>query len=203
MNADGSNVVQLTSDDDWAPAWSPDGKKIAFCSDRDGVPGIYVMNADGSNVVRLTSDDDWAPAWSPDGKKIAFSSGWDSDHPGIYVMNADGTNVVQLTSEDDREPAWSPDGKKIAFSSDRDGNDEIYVMDEDGTNVVRLTINTALDLLPDWCLVQVMNPEVYDTNENGIIEKNEAGMAAKDYFDGKITKEQALEVLLLHFATQP
>ena len=92
---------------------------------------------------------------------------------------------------------------KIAFSSERDGLPEIYVMNADGTNVVRLTINTALDVLPDWCSVQVMDPEVYDTNENGIIEKCEAGMAAKDYFDGKITMEQALEVLLLHFATQP
>ena len=203
MNADGSNVSQLISEGYCEPAWSPDGKKIVFASDWDSdYPGIYVMNADGSNVVQLASDGD-GPAWSPDGKKIAFSS--DSDNPGIYVMNADGSNVVQLTNEPDWEPAWSPDGKKIAFTSVRDGDPEIYVMNADGSNVVQLTINTALDCLPDWYLLldDSFIPWIYDTNENSIIERYEASIAAKDYIDGKITKEQALEVLLLHFATQP
>ena len=208
MNGDGTNVTQLTSNtaSDKRPAWSSNGSKIAFQSDRDGDFEIYVMDADGTNVVQLTNNtaDDWLPAWSPDGKKIAFSSDRDGDLE-IYVMNADGTNVTQLTSNTVWEcfPAWSRDGRKIAFSSDRDGEPEIYVMNTDGTNVTQLTINTAWDRSPDWCSLQLWDPWIYNTNGNGIIEKNEAGNAAKDYFEKKITMEHALEVLLLHFATQP
>src|SRR5436853_386165 len=80
MNANGTGQVNLTNTPaaaDQKPAWSPDGTKIAFWSDRDaGNEEIYVMNADGSNPVDLTNDPntDFQPAWSPDGSKIAFSS---------------------------------------------------------------------------------------------------------------------------------
>jgi len=203
MNADGSNVVPLTSSTgyDEFPTWSPDGKKIAF-EGGNGGDRICVMNADGSNVVQLTSDSGYCPAWSPDGKKIAFAS-WRNGGDEICVMNADGSDVVQLTSDSGFEPAWSPDGKKIAFDSSWDGNSEICVMNADGSNVVRLTINTALDCSPDGCSSQIWDPWIYDTNENGIIERYEASIAAKDYFEKKIIMEHALEVLLLHFATQP
>ena len=151
----GISVTQLTRNtaDDKYPAWSPDGSRIAFQSDRDGNSEIYVMNADGTNVVKLTSNtaEDWTPAWSPDGCKIAFASDRDSEC-GIYVMDTDGTNVIPLTSHTalDCNPKWSPDGSKITFQSDRDGNSEIYVMNADGTNVVKLTSNTAEDWTPAW-----------------------------------------------------
>ena len=151
----GISVTQLTRNtaDDRYPAWSPDGSKIAFQSDRDGNSEIYVMNADGTNVVKLTSNtaEDWTPAWSPDGCKIAFASDRDSEC-GIYVMDTDGTNVIPLTSHTalDCNPKWSPDGSKITFQSDRDGNSEIYVMNADGTNVTKLTSNTAEDRTPAW-----------------------------------------------------
>ena len=75
---DGSAPIRLTNgpSNDYYPTWSPDSKRIAFSSDRDGPPHIYVMNADGSDVTRLTSGDHWdrEPAWSPDGEQIAFTS---------------------------------------------------------------------------------------------------------------------------------
>ncbi len=157
MNADGSQQARLTTDpaSDRSPAWSPDGTRIAFVSERDaGLPRIYVMNADGSGPTRLTSGfgNDDSPSWSPDGSRIVFASTRDGRNK-IYVMNADGSNVVRLTdtpNADDVVPAYSPDGTRIAFYSNRDGNREIYVMNADGSNQTRLTFNPEEDAVPAW-----------------------------------------------------
>ena len=89
MDANGDNPVRLTQSDgeDWVSAWSPDGTKIAFRSNRDGDHEIYVMNADGTNPVRLTqiAGYDESPAWSPDGTKIVFTSSRDGNQR-IYVL---------------------------------------------------------------------------------------------------------------------
>ena len=70
MNADGSNVTRLTNhpESDCCPAWSPDGRRIAFDSERDGNREIYVMDSDGSNVTRLTNHPEWdgSPVWTAD-----------------------------------------------------------------------------------------------------------------------------------------
>jgi len=155
MNADGSAVINLTNNptNDQMPAWSPDGMKIAFWSNRDGNNDIYVMNTDGSGVTRLTTNGatDEFPAWSPDSTKIAFVSYRDANYE-IYVMNADGTGQTRLTNNPavDMSPTWSADGTKIAFGSDRDANYEIYVMNADGTGQTRLTNNPASDNFPTW-----------------------------------------------------
>jgi Tol biopolymer transport system component len=80
-----------------APAWSPDGRKIAFVSERDGNSEIYVMNADGSGQRNLTRNPayDADPAWSPDGRKLAFVSNRDGSYR-VYVMNADGSGQRRL-----------------------------------------------------------------------------------------------------------
>ena len=102
VNADGSGVRDLTPKpagaDYAAPAWSPNGRKIAFASERDGNSEIYVMNADGSGQRSLTSDlaYDGDPGWSPDGRKIAFVSNRDGRYE-VYVMNADGSGQRSLT----------------------------------------------------------------------------------------------------------
>ena len=86
------DIVEVTiRDDDTAPALSPDGKKIAFMSRRDGNWGIYLVNADGSGLKRLTDDlaDDGLPTWSPDGRAIAFLSSRDETW-GVWAMTPDG-----------------------------------------------------------------------------------------------------------------
>jgi dipeptidyl aminopeptidase/acylaminoacyl peptidase len=95
---------------DSAPAWSPDGRQIAFESTMDGDREIYVMNADGTNVRQLTHNTLWdeGPAWSPDQTKLAFSSGADDLHLDIWTMNVDGSGPRQLTTYPGRDesPDW-------------------------------------------------------------------------------------------------
>jgi TolB protein len=157
IDANGTNLVNLTNHParDSTPSWSPDGKKIAFMSDRSGRWEIYTINADGTKPLAITRN---TPAdanynlldeknfiafnftWSPDSKKIAFVLEH-GDKSGIHVVNADGTNQMRLTEPNlflSWAPAlsWSPDGKRIAFADYFKG---IFVINADGTNLVRLT----------------------------------------------------------------
>ena len=149
-NTDGTERRKLTGNASPAtPAWSPDGKKIAFVRKFGGNSEVYVMNADGGVQQRLARGVD--PAWSPNGKAIAFVR----EHAGnaeVYLMNADGSEQRNLTRNvaRDHAPVWSPDGKKIAFTRERGDNNEVYVMDADGTGQRNLTRNAARDEDPVW-----------------------------------------------------
>ena len=156
MDADGANPINLTNSQssfNQFAAWSPDGTKIAFSSNRDGSYQIYMMNADGSNLMPVTNSDpdNHEPRWSPDGAKFVFISTRDGNQE-VYVMNVDGSNQIRLTNtpEVEIDPAWSPDGGKIAFESRRDGNYEIYVMNADGSNQTNITNQELPDHGPAW-----------------------------------------------------
>lgn len=105
MNIDGTGLRRLTNhpDEDRYPAWSPDGKQIAFSRD-----GIYVMAPNGDTQTRLT-EFGGCPAWSPDGWLIAFSHSSE-----LYVMNKDGSELTRLGTNINC-PTWLPDGKHIAY----------------------------------------------------------------------------------------
>ncbi len=163
MDVDGDNLVQLTDHpaSEQAPACSPDGKRIAFRSERDLTPDLYVMDSDGDNVIRLTRDNfgEDRPSWSPDGTRIAFASfRFHVGNVEIYAMDPDGSNVTRLAKHKfhDVRPSWSPDGRKIAFASYRTGgfNDpfHIFVMNADGTGRRNLTRDTILtrSTCPTW-----------------------------------------------------
>ncbi len=161
VSADGSGQRRLTDDAritlGWllahlgmtTPAWSPDGRKIAFESGRGGQNGLYVVNADGSGRRMLTRNGQ-APAWSPDGRKIAFFS-----HLKVYVMNANGSGHRNLTpgakARGQAFLAWSPDGRKIAFLGDcGDSCHYVYVMNADGSGLRNLTGFRGLASPPAW-----------------------------------------------------
>ena len=140
--------VRLTHDlaSDTAPTWSPDGKRIAFTSNREGQPAIFVMNEDGGGVRRIhnglpVSD---GAIWQPDGR-IRFGDGRYS-----YTMKPDGSDLVRLNSSG----ALSPDGRRILSQKELvpgDGNSsELFVANADGRNPRRLTHNTIYEADPGW-----------------------------------------------------
>lgn len=153
---------------DGMPAWSPEGTKIAFISNRDSTSSIYTVNADGTNLHLVTDrlPNSGFPAWSPEGKKIAFvvsrfPFGLEKATSDIYVINSDGVGLTKLISDsgEDRDVTWSPDGKQVAFASNRDpdGRWRIWVMNSDGSNQRRLTDihdtsnpNFYSDMTPSW-----------------------------------------------------
>ncbi|MDP1794852.1 MAG: hypothetical protein Q8K63_12035 [Acidimicrobiales bacterium] len=108
MRSDGSNVRRLgTAVNSGAPAFSPDGTKIAFASDRDGNFEVYVMTSEGEEETRITTTagEDTDPTWSPDGSRIAFRSARNGG--GIYSMKPDGTDVRLVVSGAASQPSWS------------------------------------------------------------------------------------------------
>ena len=136
-----------------APAWSPDGGRIAFTSNLNGNAEIYVANADGKNHKQLTFHRgiDTSPAWNPASGHIAFTSDR-SGNPMIYVMNNDGTNERRLTfvGEYNESAAWSPNGSKLAYVS-RSGNIfDVYVMEMDSGVTTRLTQGERSNENPCW-----------------------------------------------------
>lgn len=154
--------VNLTNNlaEDNLPGWSPDGKKIAFTSNRDGAGDIYVMNSDGSNVRRLTftPQAESSSVWSPDGTKIVFDSARDGNRE-IYIMNADGSDQTRLTFNptiDSGPVSFSPDGKRVAFSRNASNegeavyNYDIYVMNIDGSELKQVTTDPEFDAEPVW-----------------------------------------------------
>jgi Tol biopolymer transport system component len=200
MNRDGTGLRPLTRNgttadgapiQDEAPSWSPDGRLIAFASNRAGQFEIYVMRADGTHVRRLTRTGpqvtDTIPAWSPDGRLIAFASDRVSPfNTEIYVMRPDGGGLRRLTVTggadgvlgDDSMPSWSPDGSQIAFVSNRDQQNEIYVMAADGSDQRRVLSRIGTDdflprFSPDgthlvfWSVAFDVEPALYTSGADG------------------------------------
>ncbi len=157
VNVDGTGLDQLTKNGarELHPDFSPNGKKIAFVSDRNFQPGIYTMDADGTEQKKRSKGPATVfqfPNWSPDGERIAFMSNQDGPDE-IHVMRADGSRQVRLTRNGaprDDAPVFSPGGRRIAFNTNKDGNFEIYKTRTDGAKQTNLTNDPAADLTPDW-----------------------------------------------------
>jgi TolB protein len=163
MKADGSERAVLYGDPQrsaLAPAWSPDGKRIAAGIGRffQGVQGastadIAVMNMDGKDVRVLTdgSANYGLPSWSPDGRQVVFRLAG-KDRNGLVIADVATGALRTLTAgaAHDNFPSWSPSGDRIAFTSDRDGDYEIYTIRIDGTDLRRLTNSPGNDAHNSW-----------------------------------------------------
>jgi len=137
--------VIASSRQDWEGVFSPDGKRIAFASDRSGTVEIWTSNSDGTNQAQLTSlraADAGTPRWSPDGKTIAFDARLEG-HGDIFVISADGGTPRRLTTEpvENNVPTWSRDGKWIYFSSNRTGSWQIWRVPSAGGSATQVTKN--------------------------------------------------------------
>jgi TolB protein len=139
------------------PAWSPDGRSLAYVSYRLGSPEIFIASIFEGKSLNMTAGKNgqaFSPAWSPDGKRIAYGSSR-SGNMDVWVANADGSDAKRLTNSpgSDTAPCWSPTGQEIAFTSSRSGgiaNPQIWLMDNEGLNVRRLTTVGNWNDSPAW-----------------------------------------------------
>jgi len=128
---------------DSEPALSPDGKRIAFVSDRSGSTEVWVCNSDGLNPIQVTAFGGphlGSPRWSPDGQRITFDS-LRQGHRDVYVIGAEGGSLRRLTTEtsSDVRPSWSQDGRRIYFGSNRSGDWQVWKAPSEGGQAVQVT----------------------------------------------------------------
>lgn len=164
FNADGTNLVRLTTEEgvwDSEPAWSPDGRRIAFTRiypKQNRREELWLMNADG-NDPHYIGVEGVAAKWSPDGTQLIYASKR-PDQYDIYTCAVDGKDERQLTDAGANEilPAYSPDGSRIAFCAltgemnkpENLKTLEIYTMNPDGSGLLQLTDNECCDGYPRW-----------------------------------------------------
>ena len=149
--------------DNTSPAYSPDGRQIAFVSGKSGNPQVYIMDADGSNIQLLTPYTAGkrsyrsSPDWSPDGNAVAYEQ--QNGVFQVWMIDLRDRIPKQLTSEGENEdPSWAPDGRHIVFTSSRSGDKQLWVLDTETGRARQLTHSRGARLSA-WSPI-LANPEV-------------------------------------------
>jgi Tol biopolymer transport system component/DNA-binding winged helix-turn-helix (wHTH) protein len=143
-----TKLISSTFQDN-SPDYSPDGKRIAFVTDRTGSLEIWLCDGDGANPLQLTNfggPHTGTPRWSPDGRLIAFDSGVEGNQE-IFTISADGGKPRRLTSDPalDMVPSWSRDGRWIYFGSNRSGDWQVWKVPVEGGQAVQVTRQGGLE----------------------------------------------------------
>ncbi len=156
--AEARNLTADSDEDDWMAAFSPDGSRIAFRSERDG-GGVFLMDADGGNL-RLLTDEGFNPAWSPDGREIVYAtSAANSPHSrnnarsrliAVNVETRERRPVNIGSGKDAVQPSWSPNGARIAYWGLRDTDRDIWTVPVGGGEPAPVTNDEATDWNPVW-----------------------------------------------------
>ena len=152
-DSDGYNpqVVVRSREALLSPAWSPDGRKIAYVSFESGNSAIYIqdLGTGSRQVVSSYRGINSAPAFSPDGNRLAMSLS-KGGNPDIYVLDLGSRNLTQITRHFaiDTEPRWAPDGQSIYFTSDRSGKPQIYQVSPSGGDATRVTFSGQYNASP-------------------------------------------------------
>jgi len=137
-------LLRLTSGewDDVQPALSPDGKQVAFASNRDGFWDLYILEINSGEITRITNTETYeaSPSWSPDGQWLAFEAYADENLDIAILSLTDGDQEpinLTLDPSSDHSPAWAPGGRQLAFVSNRNGDSDIWLADLDKTGAER------------------------------------------------------------------
>jgi TolB protein len=196
---DGHNAKPLLTSTQpiMSPAWSHDGKRIAYVSFEKVMPRIYIQTI--ANGQRQCVSDypgiNGAPAWSPDDKTLALALSKNSASPKIYLMDLDTKALRQVSFgfSIDTEPTWSVNGRSLLFTSDRGGGPQIYQMDLRNQRIQRITFdgsyNARASFSPDGKMIVVLNREqgmyniaVQDLDDDTLLSVTHSGFDASPSF---------------------
>jgi eukaryotic-like serine/threonine-protein kinase len=156
LRVGGDRAIPLTTDpaDDSRAAFSPDGERIAFRSERDG-GGLFVMGATGESVRRVT-DAGFDPSWSPDGRRLAYATEWVADpvsrdgNSELWIVEVDTGRKTRRFAGDAVQPVWSRRGGRIAFWANTQGQRDLWTIAAEGGEPVAVTRDAATDWSPEW-----------------------------------------------------
>jgi TolB protein len=163
---------ELTHDrrnaDNVSPSYSPDGRHIAYISNRTGTPEIWVMDDDGASADQLVASEfgsagralaTYSPAWSPDGTRIVFGRDVDRGGRQLFTASVAGGQVVQRTAEGQNEdPSWAPDSRHVVLKSKRTGKEQLWILDIESGVFRQLTNTVGGAQYPAWSHVLGINP---------------------------------------------
>jgi TolB protein len=180
-----------------SPAWSHDGKRIAYVSFEKVMPRIYIQNIDNGErqVISDYPGINGAPAWSPDDRTLALALSKESAAPKIYLMELASKKLRQVSFgfSIDTEPTWSANGRSLLFTSDRGGGPQIYQLDLHSNQLQRVTFdgsyNARASFSPDGKMIVLLNREqgmyniaVQDLDDDTLLSVTHSGYDASPSF---------------------
>jgi TolB protein len=154
-DSDGANeyTVFKSADPIMSPAWSPDGRSLAYVSFHTGLAAIYVQTLSTGQQIQVSAKAgiNGAPSYSPDGKRLALALSRHDGNVDVYILDL-GSQALDRVTDDpgiDTEPAWSPDGHSLYFTSDRAGAPQVYVVGlSEGARPRRITYDGSYNARP-------------------------------------------------------